>query len=397
MPNGYKPMVDGFSLAQTPQIYFGPGKITTLPALIAHYGKHVLVLTGTSSFVASPQWKQLQTQLEDKAVRWDHYVIEREPTPAMIDGCVAQYRNTPIAAVVAVGGGSVLDAGKAIAAMLKTPGWVKDYLEGVGNQNPPGFTLPFIAIPTTSGTGSEATKNAVLSEVGVQGFKKSLRHDNFVPDIALVDPELTLSCPPSITASSGMDAFTQLLESYVSIKANAITDALAISGLQRIQKSLRKAYDDSENIAARADVAYAALLSGITLANAGLGVVHGFASAIGGFFPVPHGVICGTLMGPSNRITLEKLREKGNNPAALAKYAAVGRLFSDKGGKPDTYYEDELMALVEEWTELMKIPKLSAYGIGKKDVEKIVKATGNKNNPAVLDQKELAAVLVARL
>jgi alcohol dehydrogenase class IV len=291
----------------------------------------------------------------------------------------------------------VLDAGKAIAAMLKTSGAVKDYLEGVGTQNPPGSTLPFIALPTTSGTGSEATKNAVLSEVGAQGFKKSLRHNNFVPDIALVDPELTLNCPPSITASSGMDAFTQLLESYVSTKANAMTDALAMSGLERIRKSLRKAYEDSENIAARADVAYASLLSGITLANAGLGVVHGFASSIGGFFQIPHGVVCGSLMGPANHVTLEKLRKEGNKTEVLAKYATVGKLFSKAAGKSEAYYADALITLIEEWTAIMKIPKLSAYGIGQEDVTKIVGATGNKNNPVALDQAELAAVLEARM
>jgi len=390
-------MVDTFFLAQTPRIHFGAGKIAELPGLIEGLGTHVLMVTGASSFIGSSQWDQLCQQLENKAITWFHYTIDQEPSPTMIDKCIVQFIDAPITVVAAIGGGSVVDAGKAIAAMLKTPGSVKEYLEGVGNQMPPGDTLPFIAIPTTSGTGSEATKNAVLSEIGPHGFKKSLRHDNFVPDITLVDPKLTLSCPPSITASSGMDAFTQLLESYVSTKANALTDALAVSGLKCIRKSLRKAYDDGQNIEARTDMAYASLLSGITLANAGLGVVHGFASSIGGFFNIPHGVVCGSLMGPANRVTLDRLRKEEKNTEALTKYAAVGRLFSEEEGKSEAYYADALVALIEAWTALLRIPRLSAYGIGKEDVEKIVEATDNKNNPVALHPDELAAVVEARL
>ncbi len=390
-------MINDFFLAQTPQIYFGNGKIGELPGLIAGFGTHVLIVTGGASFISSSHWQKLQTQREEKQMTTYHFVIDQEPSPAMIDECVAQHRDAPVAVVVAIGGGSVLDAGKAIAAMLKTPGPVKDYLEGVGTQKPPGHTLPLIAIPTTSGTGSEATKNAVISEVGENGFKKSLRHNNFVPTIALVDPALTASCPPSITASSGMDAFTQLLESYLSTKASPVTDALALSGLKHIHNGLRKAYEEGENVSARADVAYASLLSGITLANAGLGTIHGFASSIGGYFPIPHGVVCGTLMGPANRMTLEKLRKEGDNKEALTKYATVGKLFSEKEGKSDAYYADARVALIETWTSEMKIPKLSEYGIGQEDVKKIVEATGNKNNPVALDEEELAAVLEARL
>ena len=390
-------MVDPFFLAQTPRIHFGAGKIAELPTLIEGFGTHVLMVTGASSFVGSSPWDQLCQQLENKAITWFHCTIDQEPSPTMIDACIARFLDAPIAVVAAIGGGSVVDAGKAIAAMMGTPGSVKDYLEGVGNQNHNGHTLPLIAVPTTSGTGSEATKNAVLSEVGPSGFKKSLRHNNFVPAIALVDPELTKTCLPSITASSGMDAFTQLLESYVSTKANALTDALAMSGLQHIQKGLRKAYDDGQNVGARADVAYASLLSGITLANAGLGVVHGFASSIGGFFNIPHGVICGSLMGPANRITLDKLRKEGKNAEALTKYAAMGRLFSEEEGKSEAYYADVLIDLIEEWTDVMKIPKLSAYGIKHEDVTKIAEATSNKNNPVTLNQEELAAILEARI
>ena len=180
-----------------------------------------------------------------------------------------------------------MDAGKAISAMLTQEGSVKDYLEGVGHKHPSGNKVPFFAVPTTSGTGSEATKNAVLSEIGPNGYKKSLRHDHFVPDLAIVDPDLTLSCPPGLTAYSGMDAFTQLLEAYVSTKAHPFTDALCEKALELLSGSLLQAYQDGENIEAREAMSYAAWTSGIVLAQVGLGVVHGFASAVGGMFDNP--------------------------------------------------------------------------------------------------------------
>ena len=197
----------------------------------------------------------------------------------------------------------------------------------VGTKDHPGTKIPFIAVPTTSGTGSEATKNAVISRVGKDGFKKSLRHDNFVPDIALVDPELTLSCPQNITAASGMDCFTQLTEAYLSTKSNEYTDALAFEGLKAIKSSLLRTYRDGNDIEARSGMSFAALTSGICLANAGLGVIHGFASSIGGLYNIPHGIVCGTLMAVSNELTVRRLREIPGSTDCPEKVCIAGKTF----------------------------------------------------------------------
>ena len=184
-----------------------------------------------------------------------------------------------------------MDAGKSISAMLTKTESIKEYLEGIGTKKHDGKKMPFVAVPTTSGTGSEATKNAVISEIGGRGFKKSLRHDNFVPDSVVIDPRLMISCPQNVTAASGMDVFSQLIEGYLSTNSSPMTDALALSGLRYIKEGLLKSYETGDDIDARGKVAYASYLSGVVLANAGLGTVHGFASPIGGYFDIPHGVV----------------------------------------------------------------------------------------------------------
>ena len=240
--------------------------------------------------------------------------------------------------VVSIGGGSVIDAGKALSAMLPLDEPVKEYLEGVGTRKHPGTKIPFIAVPTTAGTGSETTGNSVLSETGPEGYKRSLRHENFIPDIALVDPELTLSCTSLQTAISGMDAFTQLLESFLSTRCNNLTDALALEGILHVRNSLKTAVSAGDDPEARAGMSYASMLSGIAITNAGLGLVHGFASSIGGRKDIPHGVICGTLMGIVNRAIIERLLKEGKDPAALEKYIRLGKLLSGTDERSDVDY-----------------------------------------------------------
>lgn len=390
-------MIRPFQFAKAPELHFGEGKISVLPALIKRYGSKVLLVTGARSFVSSGHGQALLEKLRAEKVQVTQYAVTREPSPEVVDDAVKNSLASAPDVVVAIGGGSALDGGKAISAMLPLGEGVKAYLEGVGNTIHPGSKTPFIAVPTTSGTGSEATKNAVISSVGETGFKRSLRHDNFMPDAAIVDPVLTLECPPGTTAASGMDAFTQLLESYVSTAANPMTDALALEGLHRVSRSLLRAYRDGADLDARTDMAFAAYLSGITLANAGLGLVHGFSSPVGGFFDIPHGIVCSALMAPSNKITVRKLRSENSNHGALKKYATVGRLFLGQDNQSDDYCTDFLIDLIGFWKNEMDIPSLSQYGIKQEHLQKIADKTDAKNNPSPITKEDMLEVLESAL
>jgi len=393
-------VMNAFRFARIPRIVFGKGELNDLAGILGTFGSNVLVVTGARSLESSGRMASLFADLRGASLEVFHSAVDGEPTPEHVDAVASEYRDRGVDVVLAVGGGSVLDAGKAVSAMLCQEGSVFRFLEGVGSGPPhDGNKVPFVAVPTTAGTGSEATKNAVLSRVGQEGFKKSLRHDNFVPDVALLDPELAVSCPPGVTAACGMDAFTQLLESYVSTAASPMTDALALSGLEQVAENLvRACTDGAGDLDVRGGMAYAALISGMTLANAGLGLVHGLASVVGGLFPVPHGVVCGTLMGAANRASIEKIRgQHGPSHPALQKYARVGALF---GGRVDSDPEKGwslLLEKVETWTEQLKIPRLGAFGVKESDLDAIIAGTGNKNNPVSLDPDEIRSVLRERL
>ncbi len=391
-------MIPAFSFKTLPQIHFGAGKIGELPRLVYRYGNRVLLLLGGESFIKSGHWPILQASLKAKSgllAVVEH--VRGEPSPETVDEIADRYRKQAIEVVLAIGGGSVIDAGKAISAMLVEGGGVSRFLEGVGNERPSGRKVPFIAVPTTAGTGSEATSNAVLTRTGDQGFKRSLRHDNYIPDIALIDPSLALSCPRDLTIACGMDAFSQLVEAYMSTHASPFTDALALDGLGAVRRSLRTVCNEGDNLPARTDMAYAALVSGIVLANAGLGAIHGFASAIGGFLPIPHGVICGTLMAAGNRVTLRRLRRTNENPLALEKYSRLGRLFTEKDKAPPALYQDLFIAELERLTDELVIPSLGHYGINQTHLDTILAQSGNKYNPAALDQEEMREMLLSRI
>ncbi|MDP4224081.1 MAG: iron-containing alcohol dehydrogenase [Bacteroidota bacterium] len=390
-------MVKSFQFSKLPLIYFGSGKINLLPGLIKRYGSEIVLVTNPESFIRSPFAAGFFNSLQDNGIKYHHVIIPGEPSPDMIDTTTRNLMNERIEVVVSIGGGSVLDAGKAVSAMLYRKESVKEFLEGVGTMEHPGTKIPFIALPTTSGTGSEATKNAVISQVRKDGYKKSLRHDNFVPDIAIIDPQLTLSCPKNITAASGMDCFTQLTESFLSDKATEYTDALALEGLKQIKCSLRKSFLNGDDLDARSGMAFAALTSGICLANAGLGVVHGFASSIGGLINIPHGVVCGTLMATANAVSVRELRNTGSNPSALGKYALLGRLFINAGEKSDEYYIEGFIDYLMELTSELELPRFAQYGIGISDIDVICRITELKNNPIKLSLEAMHEIVRERL
>lgn len=390
-------MVSPFQFARLPLIYFGCGKRSLLPRLIGQYGSSVILVTGRRSFIESVNASALLESLRERGIVYHLVNVGGEPSPDLVDDTVSRFRDECPAAVVSIGGGSVIDAGKAISAMMQMPDSVRNYLEGVGTEEHPGSKIPFLALPTTSGTGSEATKNAVLSTVGINGFKRSLRHDNFVPDIAVIDPELTLNCPRDITSASGTDCFTQLVESYLSVRASPYTDALAAEGLKAVRRSLLRSYADGSNIEARTDMSFAALTSGICLANAGLGTVHGLAGTIGGLYNIPHGLVCGTLMAVANEVNVRELRKGPSRSEPLVKYAALGRIFIDNGNRSDDYYIDGFISYLHELTNALELPGLRKFGINQNDISIISSETDNKNNPVRLAPDELVEIVSRRL
>jgi len=389
-------MVKSFHFSRLPLIYFGTGNTGLLPGLITRYGDSVLIISGKSSFLKSERAERLFDELKKSGIRFQITTIEGEPSPDIVDSVVRRYSSGRTDAVISIGGGSAIDAGKAVSAMMYKKESVQDYLEAVGIKDHPGSKIPFIAVPTTSGTGSEATKNAVISRVGPDGFKRSLRHDNLVPDIAIVDPEMTLTCPSDITAASGMDCFTQLTEAYLSDKSCEYTDAFAFEGLKAISNSLLKAVHDGQDIAARSGMSFAALTSGVCLANAGLGVVHGFAASIGGLYNIPHGVVCGTLMSATNRITVQRLRTSKESDISLKKYAQLGRIFLGEENKNDGYFIDFFLDFLDQLTDELRLPGLRKAGIREEDLPRIARLTENKNNPVKLTPDDLLEILKIR-
>jgi alcohol dehydrogenase class IV len=391
-----------FSLGRLPRIAFGPGTFASVPTIVAAHGSRALLITGGRSLARAGRRDALLAGLASAGVDLvAEATVVDEPSPALVDGIVGAHRDAAVEVVVGVGGGSVLDTAKAVAGLLPTGASVVDHLEGL-----PGYTawsgpsVPFVAVPTTAGTGSEATRNAVVTERGPGGYKRSFRDEALVAADAVVDPDLLAGLGPVSIATNGMDAVTQLLEAYVSLRATPVTDALALSGLEAARDGLLAWHADPvgpEAPGARARMAYASLLSGICLANAGLGAVHGLASPLGAQFPVPHGGACGATLAAVTAANIAALAERQPDSAALPRYARLGRLL---GGLDFTTDDgDARAALVDTlaaWTSSLGVPGLAAWGIGEEAIGGIVadaRGSSMRTNPVVLTDAELAAVL----
>jgi alcohol dehydrogenase class IV len=381
---------DEFEFATAGRIIFGVGRATDLASVVAGLGSSALVCTG-----ADPD--RHLALVEGFKVPFSLFPVRGEPTVELVRAAVAVARDEGLDLVVAVGGGSVIDLGKAVAMLLSNRGDPLDYIEVIGEGRAvTKRSAPLVGLPTTAGTGAEVTPNAVLASPA-DGLKASLRSPLMLPAVALVDPVLTVSCPPAVTASSGLDALTQCLEPFVSGLASPMTDALAREGLGRAASGLRKSYFDGTDVAARTDMALCSLLGGLSLANAKLGAVHGLAGVIGGTVEVPHGVACAALLVAVIEANVRALRARGPDSQALARYGEAARLLT---GRFDATIEQGI-EWIGETVRLFGIPKLAHYGLTFEHagdvVQKALKASSTRGNPISLSPDELHSVLVAAI
>jgi alcohol dehydrogenase class IV len=375
-----------FEFATATRIIFGRGTAREIPALCREYGGRVLLVTGRDAERTNP----IRRDMAAAGLAITDFSIAAEPTVADVEAGAACAQGCDL--VIAIGGGSAIDAGKAIAAMAAQSGPLLDYLEVIGGGKPlQARPLPFIAVPTTAGTGAEVTRNAVLSSPEHQ-VKVSLRHAWMLPAVALIDPELARGCPPAVTAASGMDALTQCIEAFVSCRAQPMTDALCIEGIRRAVRSLERAVNNGDDLEAREDLALAALFSGMALANAGLGAVHGFAAPIGGRFHAPHGAVCAALLAPVWKANWEVVAAE-KDAALEQKFRQAASLLT---GQADAAPQMATQFL-EELTQRLRIPGLGTYGITTADIDDIAsraaQASSMKGNPVTLGPEDLWRIL----
>jgi alcohol dehydrogenase class IV len=386
-----------FEFATATRIIFGPGTISEAAALSGEMGKRAFVVTGHSNERAAP----LLERLRKKSIDYVTFNVSGEPTITIATEATRAARHAGCDLVISIGGGSALDTGKVVAAMLTNSGELENYLEVVDAGKSLGQSAaPHIAIPTTAGTGAEVTRNAVLS-VPEHRVKVSMRSPFMLPRLAVVDPELTYSMPPSVTASTGLDALTQLLEVYVSCQANPLTDGICREGLRRAGRSLRRAYEacpersrmEGNDHNAREDMAIASLFSGLGLANAKLGAVHGFAGPLGGMYSAPHGVICARLLPFVMDANVQALRQRSPTSPALIKYDEAARLLTGSNSAKAA----DAVTWVRELCLALKVPSLARFGLKQQDFETIAAKAKNsssmKGNPIELTDKELLNII----
>jgi alcohol dehydrogenase class IV len=380
-------LANRFDFATAGRIVFGWGKLAHAGELAASLGRRAFLVHREGADLAL-----LTDSLAAAGVEWSTCPVRGEPDLDGVQAATQQARAGGCDCLVAFGGGSVLDTGKAIGALLTNSGDIRQYLEVVGENRPlTQSAAPLLAIPTTAGTGSEVTRNAVLA-VPDQRVKVSMRSAGMLPRVALIDPQLTVSLPPEVTASTGMDALTQCLEPFVSSKANPLVDTFALEGLRRAAGALRHAYEHPADRAAREDMAYASLMGGLSLANAGLGAVHGFAGPLGGLFEAPHGALCARLLPAATLVNLEALPARQPDHPALARYDRIAQEVVGQGSG-----RSELVEWLERLVADLRIPPLSHWGVQPADyaaiIERAEQASSMKANPIVLNRAELRRIL----
>ncbi|MCS7220997.1 MAG: iron-containing alcohol dehydrogenase [Anaerolineae bacterium] len=378
------------------RIIYGRGEFARIGELTASLGHKAMVVMGRH-VRKTDLIDQLAALLDSYKIARAYYVVEGEPEISTVEEALHEARDGGCDMVIGLGGGSAIDTAKAVSGLLTNGGTALDYMEVVGlGKSLTKPAAPLIAVPTTAGTGTEVTRNAVIG-YKEKAFKASIRSPYLLPRVALVDPALTHSMPPEITASTGLDALTQLIEPYVSNRAQPLTDGMALTGIRMVARSLRRAYRDGEDAAARDDMALAALMGGICLANAGLGAVHGFASPLGAAFPIPHGVICAALLPHVMAANVAALRAQDPTSPTLTRYADIGEALLGRRLSTDEATIEAGIAFVEELVQELRIPRLSQFGLTEAHIpdliERAKQASSMRYNPVTLSDEALVEVL----
>ena len=378
-----------FEFSTATQIIFGAGKAREIGTYAPILGHRAMAVTGRNPAQADI----ILEQLDKQGIESISFSVPGEPTTEMVLAGVQKARQVACDWVIGIGGGSVIDTGKVIAALLTNEGKLLDYLEVIGKAKPlEKMPAPYVAVPTTAGTGAEVTLNAVL-ESPEHRVKVSMRSPLMLPRLAVVDPELTYSMPPSITASTGLDAFTQLLEAFVSNKANPLTDGICREGLHRAAGALVHAFEDGSDTESREAMSLASLFGGLALASAKLGAVHGIAGPLGGMFKAAHGAICGRLLPFVTEMNISALQLREPESPALARYREVAQIVTEK---PEAEPSDAI-TWVQNFCSRFKLPPLADYKITEADfpplIEKAQASSSMKGNPIKLSEEELVKIL----
>jgi alcohol dehydrogenase class IV len=378
-----------FEFATADWIIFGEGSAKRIADSALKLGSKPLIVTGKKQ----TRCKFLLDNFVGKNINFEIFSVDGEPTTGVVTECLNLAKNIKTDVIIGIGGGSAIDTGKAVSALITNGGELLDYLEVIGRGKPiTKPTIPFIAVPTTAGTGTEVTKNAVIKS-NEHSVKVSLRSPFMLPDIAILDPLLTYSMPKEVTASTGLDAFTQVMEPYVSIKANMLTDAICKEGIKRISRSLLKAFNNPTDAKAREDMCIGSLFGGIALANAKLGAVHGFAGPMGGMIGVPHGVVCGILLPYVIKANIKALEERKPISEVFKKYAKVAKIVTkNEKAKPR-----DLIQWTDELYEKLNMPHLSEVDLKEEQIEELIEkakiSNSMKGNPIVLTDEELKGII----